>query len=117
MSFFKSFLLAIIATLFLTYVFGVSMTQLFDIDLYVNNELVAPVTAISLSALAAVVLVVVALAIVLSVFGSLIFITLLILGGAAMVMVGVFWPVLLIAGVIWLISSPSRKSRSEKASV
>jgi len=109
MSFFKSLLLAILATLFLTYVFGVSMTELFDIDLYIDNELVEPIKAISLSALAAVVLVIVALAIVLSVFGSMIFITLLVFGGVAMVMVGVFWPVLLIAAIIWLITGPSRK--------
>jgi hypothetical protein len=109
MSFFKSLLLAILATLFLTYVFGVSMTELFDIDLYIDNELVEPIKAISLSALAAVVLVIVALAIVLSVFGSIIFITLLVFGCVAMVMVGVFWPVLLIAAIIWLITGPSRK--------
>ena len=38
----------------------------------------------------------------LSVFGSIIFVGLLMLGAVAMVTIGIFWPVLLIAAVIWL---------------
>ena len=114
MSFFKSLLLAILATLFLTYVFGISMGQLFDVDLYIDNELVEPIKAISIFALVAIVLVVVALAIVLSVFGSMIFITMLILGGVAMLMVGVFWPVFVIAGLIWLVTSSERKAKGNR---
>ena len=72
MSFCKSLMLAMIATLFLTYVFGVSLIEMLDVDVYVGNELIEPLKAISVSALVVVLLVVVALAIVLSVFGSII---------------------------------------------
>ncbi|MCO4799002.1 MAG: hypothetical protein KC484_07290 [Colwelliaceae bacterium] len=109
MSFFKSLILAIFATLFLTYVLGSSLIELLDIDVYMGDQLIEPLKAISISAIVIVLLVLLALAIVLSVFGSLIFITMLIFGGFAMIMVGVFWPILLIAGVIWLITKDSKK--------
>jgi hypothetical protein len=109
MSFFKSLLLAIFATLFLTYVLGSSFIEMLDIDVYMGNELIEPLKAISISALVIVILVLVALAIVLSVFGSLIFISMLVLGCFAMVMVGIFWPILLIAGVIWLVTRDTKK--------
>lgn len=104
MSFFKSLILAIFATLFLTYVLGSSFIEMLDIDVYMGDELIEPLKAISISAVVVVLLVLLALAIVLSVFGSLIFIAMLILGGFAMVMIGVFWPILLIAGIIRLIT-------------
>jgi len=111
MSFLKSLTLAIFATLFLTYVFGVSIMEMLDVDVYVGNELIEPLKAISISALVVVLLVVVALAIVLSVFGSIIFVTMLVLGTVAMVMIGVFWPILLIAGVIWLITRDKKSQQ------
>jgi hypothetical protein len=104
MSFFKSLILAIFATLFLTYVLGSSFIEMLDIDVYMGDELIEPLKAISISAVVVVLLVLLALAIVLSVFGSLIFIAMLVVGGFAMVMIGVFWPILLIAGIIWLIT-------------
>jgi hypothetical protein len=104
MTFFKSLLLAIFATLFLTYVLGVGFLELLDINVYMGGELIEPLKAIGVSAVATVILVLIALAIVLSVFGSLIFIGLLIVGSLAMVAVGIFWPVLLIAVVIWLVT-------------
>lgn len=109
MSFFKSLLLAIFATLFLTYVFGTSILEIFNIDVYVDNEPVEAIKAIGASALVMIILVLVALAIVLSVFGSLIFVVMLILGTFAMAMIGVFWPILLIAAVIWLFTRDKQK--------
>jgi len=109
MTFVKSLMLAIIATLFLTYVLGMSVIEMLNIDVYVDDQLMEPVKAIGMSALVAVLLVLVALAIVLSVFGSVIFISLLVFGGIVMVMVGVFWPILLIAVVIWFVTSNSSK--------
>lgn len=102
MSFFKSLILAIFATIFLTYVFGVGMLELMDMHVMLDGEAVEPLKAIGVSALVVVVLVVAALGIVLSVFGGLIFISLIIFGSIAMVTVGVFWPILLMAVVIWL---------------
>ncbi len=111
MTFFKSLLLAIFATLFLTYVLGVSFLELLDVNVYMGEELIEPIKAISVSALVVVLLVVVALAIVLSVFGSLIFIAMIVMGSLAMVAVGVFWPVLLIAVVIWLITREKQQTQ------
>ena len=113
MTFLKLLMLAIFATLFLTYVLGISVIELLNIDVYLDDQLMEPLKAIGVSALVAVLLVLVALAIVLSVFGSVIFITLLVFGGIAMVMVGVFWPILLIAVVIWLVTSNNRKHSHE----
>jgi hypothetical protein len=87
MSFFKSLLLAIIATVFLTYILGTSLIE--------------PIKAISMSALVTILFIVAALAIILSVFGSIVFIVLLGIGAAIMFMVGVFWPVFLIAMIIF----------------
>jgi hypothetical protein len=95
-------MLAIFATLFLTYVLGISFIEMFNVDLYIGEELIEPLKAISVSALIMVLLVLVAFAIVMSVFGSLIFIAMMIFGALAMVMIGVFWPVIFIAFVIWL---------------
>ncbi|XQW84817.1 hypothetical protein ACOYR1_17065 [Thalassotalea piscium] len=111
MSFIKSLSLAIVATLFLTYVLGTSMIEFFDIDIYMGNTLIEPLKAISISALVVVLLVVAALAIVLSVFGTIIFLGLLIVGSLAMVMIGVFWPILLAVGVIWLITRDKNKQQ------
>lgn len=104
MSFFKSLCLAIFATMFLTYVLGVSLIELLDVDIYMDEQLIEPLKAISISALVVVLLVLVALAIAMSVFGSLIFVAMLVLGGGAMLLVGVFWPILLVALVIWLVT-------------
>ena len=104
MSFFKSLTLAILATVFLTYVFGVSMLEFADVHVVMDGQAVEPLKAIGFSALLVVVLVVIALAIVLSVFGGIIFMGLIVFGGIAMLTVGVFWPILLMAVVIWMFS-------------
>ncbi len=104
MSFFKSLILAIFATIFLTYVFGVGMLELMNLHVMMDGEVIEPIKAIGVSALVVVLLVVIALAIILSVFGSLIFIGLILFGSIAMVTLGVFWPILLMAVVIWLFS-------------
>ncbi|MDP7592435.1 MAG: hypothetical protein QF552_07020 [Litorilituus sp.] len=114
MSFFKSLILAIFATLFLTYVLGTSLLEVLNISVYMNGELIEPVKAIGVSAVVTVILVLVALAIILSVFGSLIFVGLLVAGSLAMVAVGIFWPVLLIAVVIWLVTRKKAGNHCER---
>jgi len=104
MSFFKSLILAIFATIFLTYVLGASMLELMNLDVMIDGEVIEPLKAIGVSALVVVLLVVIALAIILSVFGSLIFVGFVLFGSIAMVTLGVFWPILLMAVVIWLFS-------------
>ncbi|WP_019030210.1 hypothetical protein [Colwellia piezophila] len=111
MSFFKSLILAILATIFLTYVFGVGMLEVMNVHVMMDGEVIEPLKAIGVSALVVVLLVVIALAIVLSVFGSLIFIGLVLFGSIAMVTIGVFWPILLMAVVIWLLSRNKQPRR------
>ncbi|WP_077342526.1 hypothetical protein [Pseudocolwellia agarivorans] len=111
MSFLKSLLLAIVATVFLTYVLGTSFVELLDVDIYMHDKLIEPIQAISVSALVIVLLVVAALAIILSVFGTIIFIVLLGVGAAVMFMVGVFWPILLVAFVVWLMARDNKGDR------
>jgi hypothetical protein len=86
----------------MSYVLGISFIEMFNVDLYVGEELITPLKAISVSAMIMVVIVIMAFAIVMSVFGSLIFIGMMIFGALAMVMIGVFWPVIFIAFIIWL---------------
>jgi hypothetical protein len=102
-------MLALIATVFLTYVLGISFIEMFNVDLYMEDNLVEPLKAVSVSALLVVIVVLAALAIVLSVFGSLIFIGLLICGAFAMVMLGIFWPVIFIAVIIWLLGKDKKQ--------
>lgn len=114
MSFFKSLLLAMFATLMLTYIFGASIMQWFDISIHMGNEQIEPLKAISLSALVAIVLVVVALTIVLSVFGTIIFAFMLTIGAILLVGLGIFWPILIIALIIWLCCrTPSNSKASD----
>ena len=87
---------------------GVSFMELLDVDIYMGAEVVEPLKAISVSALVVVILVLVAIAIIMSVFGTLIFIAMLVLGAGALLLLGVFWPVFLIAFVIWLLVRDKR---------
>ncbi|WP_286234652.1 hypothetical protein [Thalassotalea sediminis] len=110
MSLFKSLILAIIATLVLTYMLGASVIELLDIDVYMGEELIEPLKAISISALVVVLLVIAGIAIVVSVFGTVIFITMLVFGAIAMALIGAFWPLLLVIGIIWLCSRNTQKA-------
>lgn len=103
MSFLKACFLAILATLFLTYVLGVTVTELLDINIYMGEQLLEPLKVVSVSALVAVLLVLAAIAIVVSVFGSIVFIAMLVGGALALFFVGMFWPILLVVGLIWLV--------------
>jgi hypothetical protein len=111
LSFFKSLILAILATIFLTYVFGVGMLEIINLNVMIDGEVIEPLKAIGVSALVVMLLVIIALAMVLSVFGSLLFISLILLGSIAMVAIGVFWPIVLIALVIWLFSRNKNTKR------
>ena len=93
MSFFKSLILAIVATLFITYVLGVGLLEVFDMGITIGDEVVEPLQAIGVSALVAVLLVLAALAIVFTVFGSLIFVGMMVFGGIALCAIGVFWQI------------------------
>ncbi|WP_448549559.1 hypothetical protein [Thalassotalea fusca] len=113
MSFLKSLMIAIFVTLFLTYVLGSGFMQLFDIDVYMGDELIEPLKAISISALISVIIVIAVLAIILSVFGTIIFVGLIVVGSLAMVAIGVFWPLLLIAGAIWIVTKDKKQQYNQ----
>lgn len=102
MSFFKALIFAIFASVLLTYVFGTTLMEWFDISVYMDEHQVEPLKALSISALIMVALIIAALAIALTVFGTLIFAGLLALGGIMLVGVGIFWPVIFIAIIIWI---------------
>lgn len=112
MPFFKSLVIAIIATLLLTYFLGASFLDLLGIEteqnIYVKGEILEPIKAISMSALMSVFLIIATLMIVLSVFGSIIFILLLGVGAVFMLMVGTLWPILLAAIIFWLLAGSSK---------
>ena len=108
MSLGKTILLAVTTTLLLTYILGVGVKEFFDIDIYINNQVVEPLKAISLTALFSVFIVLVTMFVVLSIFGGFILIILAVLGGVLMTVVGVFWPILLIALAIGLYSYVNR---------
>lgn len=111
MSFFKSLLLAIIATVFLTYVLGASVFELLDLDIYIEDSLVEPMQALSISALVMLFLVLAAIAIVLSVFGTVIFLVMMVVGAAAMMTIGVFWPIFVVAFLIWWMTKEQRQTQ------
>jgi antibiotic biosynthesis monooxygenase (ABM) superfamily enzyme len=79
------------------------MLALMDLNIMLDGEAIEPFKAIGFAALVVMLLVVLALAIVLSVFGSLIFFGLVLVGSIAMVTLGIFWPILLVAAAIWLV--------------
>lgn len=113
MSFFKSLLLAIIATVLLTYFLGASFLEFFGIDgvtdADIKDGILGPIQAISISALVALVLMIVGIAVILSVFGSIFLVMMLIFGAVLMVMIGAFWPILLVGFVIWLMVRDNSK--------
>ena len=103
MTFIKACILAIIATLFLTYVLGTTVTEMLNVQVTMDNHVIEPLKVISVSALVAVLLVVAAIAIVASVFGTIIFIFMLVAGAMFLLLLGVFWPIALCVFVIWLL--------------
>ncbi|TKB45302.1 hypothetical protein [Thalassotalea mangrovi] len=103
MSFAKSLILAILATLLLTYLFGNTVFSWLDMDIVVDDHVVEPIEGIAIAALVGIILFVVGLAVFISVFGTLILVVLGALIGLAFVGLTVFWPVLLVGFIVWLL--------------
>ena len=113
MKFLKALTLAVFISFLLTYVFGVSLMQWFDISIYMDQQPLEPFHAISYSALLVVTIVMAVMIILLSVFGTIIFIGLLAIGGILMLLSGFIWPVFFIAFVIWVFLKDSDNDISE----
>jgi len=113
MSFIKSLILAIAATFLLTYFLGASFLEMLGIevanDISFKHELTESFKAISLSALAAIVIFAVAVTLFLGVFGTVILVAMLVIGAVLMFMLGAFWPICLLALVIWLMTRDSKR--------
>ncbi|MDN3653774.1 hypothetical protein QWY77_13595 [Thalassotalea ponticola] len=105
MNFFKALALAIVATVVITWALGTSLIELFNISLYVDQQVVSSWAAVSVAALVAVVVALVTAAILVSVFSLVIFLLLALFVGLAVMGLGVFWPVLLLAFIVYLLSS------------
>ncbi|QBY03830.1 hypothetical protein E2K93_05295 [Thalassotalea sp. HSM 43] len=104
MSFLKALLLAIVATLVITWALGVSLIELFNVSLYVEQQQIESWTAVSVAALIAVIVAIVTAAILVSVFGFVIFVLLSLFVALAALGIGLFWPVLLVALAIHLLT-------------
>jgi small-conductance mechanosensitive channel len=105
MAFLKSLIIAVFATIVLTYFFGVTLIEWFNIDLNLSGgfaqDSIEPLKKISVSAILAVVLLIVAVIIVFSVFGTIIVATFLSIGLILMLLLGAFWPIVFIGLIIW----------------
>jgi len=112
MTFFKSLLFAIVATIFLTYLFETSIAELLDADLYINDKLIEPIKDVGVSAFVMALIVIFTLVIALSVFGSLIFVGMIGVGAVVLSLVGVFWPIVLAAFIIWLVTKNSSSNHN-----
>ena len=114
MSFFKSLLLAIVATFLLTYFLGASVLELLGLDVTndvnVKKQLAESLKAISISALLAILASIIVVTVVLGVFGAVIFAVLLVAGVVFMFLLGAFWPICLVAFVIWLMVRDSNNT-------
>lgn len=103
MSFIKALLLAIVATLLLTYLLGASVLSLFDIEPQSYNHYIDSISALSFSALAALIVIFITAMVLFSVFSGLFILVCIVLASIATLAVGVFWPVILLCGIIyWL---------------
>jgi|GEM_PF-641239 len=112
MTFFKSLILAIIATIFLTYMFETSIVELLNVDLYINDKLIEPITDFGISAFIVALITIVTLVIVLSVFGSLFFVGILGVGAIILSLIGLIWPMVLAAFIIWLVTKNSSNNHN-----
>ncbi len=110
MSFIKALFLAIIATIFLTYVFGHGLIEMLNVNVYMDERLTDPIKSISIAALIVMIIFMAASAIILSVFGSILFISMLVFGVIAIVTLGVFWPIFLVVTILWLLSRDKRNN-------
>lgn len=105
MSLLKSFLLALLIVVCLTCMFGKGVFDLSNVQVMINHHHLEPLSTVILSVLAAMVIIIAGLAFIMSFIGGLLFITLLVCGSIFLCLLGVFWPIVMVAFVIWLCSS------------
>jgi uncharacterized membrane protein len=82
----------------------IGVFDLSNIQVIINNQQLEPLSTVILSVLAAMVLIIAGLAFIMSFIGGLLFITLLVCCSIFLGLLGLFWPLVLVAVVIWLCS-------------
>lgn len=100
----KNFVIAILIAILITYSFGHVAAEWFDIRISIDEEVLTPFAAMAGVTIAGIVLVVVGVIVALSVVGTVFFAFFAVLVGLVFAGLSVFWPMLLVVGlVIWLV--------------
>jgi hypothetical protein len=83
---------------------GKGVFDLSNAQVMINHHHLEPLSTVILSVLAAMVIIIAGLAFIMSFIGGLLFLTLLVCCSIFLWLLGVFWPIVLVALVIWLCS-------------
>lgn len=105
----KNFVLAILIAVLITYTFGLVASEWFDFSISLDNHMYGPMESIVgisvIGALMAIVGVIVAV----SIFGAVLIAIVAVVVGLLIAGLSVFWPMLLVIGVIvWLVRDKRR---------
>lgn len=109
MSFLKSLCLAVLATIFITYIGAAVVGHWFELSIHLDDKVLEPVTVFGVMALSGVVIALVVSMILVSVFGVMIFIALLVAGSIVLMLLGSMWPVILLALIIYWLIKPEKQ--------
>lgn len=104
----KNFFLAVLIAIVLTKVMGGVASDWFDMHLVMGDELVSGTMEWLIVAGVAVFLVIIGFVVAMSIAAALGIAALTVLGALLFAGIGVFWPVLLIIGVVMLVSKSNR---------
>lgn len=108
MNFIKSIFLAIVITVCLTYIFDVNNLALTDAKFTMNGEALHPLMAFGAFSLFALFATCLAIAVLFSLFGGFLVISLFVIACITFLSIKVFWPIMLIALALWVFSRPKK---------
>lgn len=108
MAFFKALIIAILVTLFITYFLGTSILDFIEYGTLSHASWLESMKTINLSALATLSIIVLVSFALLTVFGTIILLVALCLGAIILFMLGAFWPLILIACVLYYLCRDKR---------
>jgi hypothetical protein len=100
----KNLLIAILVAILLTYSLGYIASDLFDIQIQLDDRIMTPLASMAVLTGVAVLLVIAGFIVAVSVFGVLFFIFSAIFAGILIVGISAFWPMLIVVAVVlWLV--------------
>ena len=100
----KNLLIAILVAILLTYSLGYIASDVFDIQLSLDDQLMTPLASMAVFAGVAVLLVIAGFIVAVSVFGVLFFVFAAIFAGILIVGISAFWPMLIVVAIVlWLV--------------